>query len=191
MKVYMRKKSPQSNDINAGELGRYLARLASLTGDAKTGNRALSASLRELADFLITSKANSVSDALSIIRNSVTAEPEIPSDEATLWTRKETAKSLSQALPNISSSAATEPELSSDEAALLTKEEILNRIGSEITSRKQLALIGSVRFGIHDSRLQKLNREDLIRALLSAIEHERSIEILSDQARIGGERRKS
>ena len=113
--------------------------------------------MKELSDFLLASKTNTILEAL----------------------------------PRVTHGDKPEPEKLPDEALMLSKEEIISRIDKEMIDRKQLILIGTGRFGIPNSRLQKLSREDLTRVLLSAIEHEQSIEILSDQARIGGEKRES
>ena len=101
------------------------------------------------------------------------------------------ASTVLNALPKADHGKEPEPEEFFDEASTLSKEEIISRLENDTTDRKQLVIIGAVRFGIPNSRLQKLSREDLTRALLSAIEHEQSIEILSDEAKIGGQKRES
>jgi TPP-dependent 2-oxoacid decarboxylase len=55
----------------------------------------------------------------------------------------------------------------------------------------QLVKLGKLRFGIPESKLKKLSREAVVKTIRSALEHEQSIEILSDEASKGGRNRTS
>ena len=58
-------------------------------------------------------------------------------------------------------------------------------------SRAHLVILGAERFGIARSRLEKLPREEVVRLILAAIQHEESLGIISEEARRGGQSRSS
>lgn len=101
------------------------------------------------------------------------------------------AELITDALPKMQSDKAKKTDLPEGDIASWTKEDVVSHIETPTTTRQQLISIGKARFGIPSSRLQKLSREEILRALFAVIEHEQSIEILSDQAKIGGENRNS
>lgn len=72
-----------------------------------------------------------------------------------------------------------------------THAEIHERLSDARTTKKTLVSIGHSRLGIPISRLQKMGRDELLRTLMAAVEHEESIEILSNQAELGGTKRTS
>jgi len=157
----MKKTSPNieysSNELSTKELGLYLSKLSALNRNEKTGNLALSRSLDVLSNFLISSRAKSIADALPRMQSDKAKKIDFPESDIASW----------------------------------TKEDVISHIENQTTTRQQLISIGKARFGIPSSRLQKLSREEIMRALFAVIGHEQSIEILSDQAKIGGENRNS
>lgn len=70
-------------------------------------------------------------------------------------------------------------------------EKINSIIEKETVTKKELTVLGSERFGISESRLNKLPRDGVIKAIKAALEHERSIKILSDEAKREGQSRTS
>ena len=73
----------------------------------------------------------------------------------------------------------------------LSYDETIKIIVKESSTKEQLSTLGEIRFGISKSSLKKLSKEDLKRELLSALEHEKSIEIISEGARNDGANRRS
>lgn len=89
-----------------------------------------------------------------------------------------------------------EIELSPDENptrdnAILTLSEVAEILGAPEVTRVTLIAVGSERFGIPTSKMTKLSKEDIVKAIRLALEHEQSIEILADEASRGGKSRTS
>jgi hypothetical protein len=73
----------------------------------------------------------------------------------------------------------------------ISLEEIPKLLERDNTTRAELVLLGGKRFGIPESKLKKLSREAVVKTIRAALEHEQSIEILSDEASKGGRNRTS
>lgn len=69
--------------------------------------------------------------------------------------------------------------------------EITSLLEREFITRDELIILGAKRFGIPESKLKQLSRETILKTIRSALEHEESIEILSDEASKGGQKRTS
>ena len=61
----------------------------------------------------------------------------------------------------------------------------------EEVSKPLLLILAVERLGMARSRLERMPREDIVRALEAAIQHEESLSIISEEARRGGEKRAS
>lgn len=58
-------------------------------------------------------------------------------------------------------------------------------------TKSQLLIIGTERFGIARSRMERLQREEIAQLIFSAAQHEESLDIISDEAVRGGKTRTS
>ena len=70
-------------------------------------------------------------------------------------------------------------------------DKILQQLSDTETPKKVLLSIGKDRLGMPTARLQKMGREELVKTLIAAVEHEESIEIISKEAMAGGAKRTS
>lgn len=73
----------------------------------------------------------------------------------------------------------------------ISLEEVSRFLDREAVTRADLANLGVKRFGIPESKINKMSKESAIKTIRAALEHEKSIEILSDEARKGGQARTS
>lgn len=152
----------ESSRLLVDDLVRYLLRLAALEKDARTGNRELSASLHELATLLkpySNSPLADLADKVAKVRTSGTRN------------RKTRRTELPADLNSLSANSV---------------ERIL---ASPRYTKLQVIEVGSQRFGISRSRLMRLGREQVIEAVRAALEHEQSIQVISEEARRQGEKR--
>jgi len=69
--------------------------------------------------------------------------------------------------------------------------EVSELLSSTKITRTELVRLGFDRFGISGSKTIKLSKEAILSTIRSAMEHEQSIEILSDEAKRGGRSRRS
>lgn len=101
------------------------------------------------------------------------------------------AKTVSQAVISLQKSEAILPDAPKilDENASL--DEISSLLARKEVTRSDLVKLGGKRFGIPESKLKSLSRDAIIKSVRSALEHEQSIEILSDEAKKGGQSRNS
>ncbi len=73
----------------------------------------------------------------------------------------------------------------------ITISEIISLLERDNATKVDLVRLGENRFGIPESKLKKLSRESLIKTIRAALDHERSIKILSDEASKDGQKRTS
>lgn len=73
----------------------------------------------------------------------------------------------------------------------LELDEVKQLLKGEDVSKPLLLILAVERLGMARSRLERMPREDIIRALEAAIQHEESLSIISEEARRGGEKRAS
>lgn len=156
----------QRQELVIYDFVRYLERLENVQNDPRIGNMAIARALRELANALKRHKNVPLCELANVL--------EIPTS-----TRhpKRSSKKLKQTLP---------PNIESIEASLV--ESILGEIQY---TKSQLAELGARRFGISRSRLKRLTRDQVIGAVRAAVSHERSLAVISEEARRGGEKRSS
>jgi hypothetical protein len=101
-------------------------------------------------------------------------------------------QSVREAFISIDSQAELDPEqLLKRDVSALSLSEISELLRASETTRTELIKLGSDRFGIPESKMTKLAREAVLNTIRSALEHEQSIEILSDEASRGGKNRTS
>lgn len=147
-----------------GDLIPYLSRLAALHKEDKTGNPVLSNGLRQMARALRPHANLSVAEFADLVRSI--------SDRSKSSPRKEKA-----ALP---------PNLES-----LSWSEIEKILDDDEFTKSQIAEVGTARFGISRSRLKHSSRQDALESIRAALDHEKSLEFISEEARRSGEGRLS
>ena len=148
------------------DLIQYLSGLASLTSAARTGNPELSKALRILTRALKPYSDRQVLDLIAILG-------EKQPSESKRTTPKRPKVPLPPGLETISHG---------------TIEEILL---DEKYTKAQLIEVGVSRFGISHSRLSRIKRADVADTIRAALDHERSLGVISHEARRGGMKRSS
>jgi septum formation topological specificity factor MinE len=73
----------------------------------------------------------------------------------------------------------------------LELEQVKSLLDSADTSKAFLLILAVERLGMARSRLEKMPREEIVRVLQAAVQHEESLSIISEEARRGGEKRAS
>ena len=155
----------QRSALKVRDLVRFLSALAKLYGNDRTGNAEMSEGLRQLARALRAHADRSVHDVVDVLR------PQQRVDRRTSMARAETM--LPQDLSSISSGE-------------------IERILSDGSYRKaQLVELGVRRFGIPHSKLVRLNRSAVQESIRAALDHERSLVVISQEARRTGTNRAS
>lgn len=143
---------------------RHLSGLAKLYQEEKTGNMALSQGLQQVAKALRPYAACLVQELAEAIKETQPSK-----------IRKTSPKKKKAALP---------PNLES-----VCKEDIERILGNEDYTKGQVAELGFKRFGISRSALERRRKEDAVRSIRIALEHERSLDIISQQAHKSGQDR--
>lgn len=148
--------------LTVDDLVKYLAKLAGLQSDSRTGNLAFSKDLRKLTSALKPYGSLPVSDLANLIKS---------------------AKRLNDQRPPVSREKITLPS-NLDSISHKLVEQV---IGNKNYSKFQLVRVGVHRFGISHSRLMRLNKDDVIGAIRAAMDHEKSLDALSQEAHRSGE----
>ncbi len=143
------------------DIVRYLSGLARLHSEEKTGNSELSRGLRCLVRALRPYSDSPISEL------SFALSQEIQPSNAKGSHRKPRAT-----LP---------PDLES-----LGQSEINRILEDDRYTKQQVAELGSRRFGISRSKLERLRKEDALQSVRAALEHELSLDVISEEARKGG-----
>ena len=151
-------------EIVIGDLLRYLSGLADLQCDGRTGNAALADAIRSLVGALRPYRSSSVLDLSKLL-----ADP-----ETRRVARRAPRKPAVELPPGL---------------ATLAKSVVERVLADDRYSKSQLADMGFQRFGISRSRLCRLPKADAVEAIRSALEHERSLEAIGQQADVAGRRR--
>ncbi|MEA3036493.1 MAG: hypothetical protein QOH04_2265 [Sphingomonadales bacterium] len=73
----------------------------------------------------------------------------------------------------------------------LQLEQVKSLLDDPETSKTFLLILAVERLGMARSRLEKMPREEIVRALQAVVQHEESLTIISEEARRGGEKRAS
>ena len=73
--------------------------------------------------------------------------------------------------------------------AALECDEVGRVLGDEKYLKSQIVELGASRFSISRSKLTKLPKPDAIASIRAALDHERSLAAISNQAHIAGQRR--
>ena len=163
-----RRSEPAANmrPLRIGDLLRYLSGLGKLNKDPRIGNAELSEALRQLVGALKPHALRPIDEIADVVSKRVSRRGRKASSEK----------------PKV--------QLPSELRTLLDQkaEEILN---DDRFTKSQLIELGTIRFGISRSRLMRLKKSGVNEAVRAALNHERSLDVISQEARAGGEKRSS
>ena len=151
----------QYRNLAVRDLVKFLSRLANVHRDEKTGNLELSEGLRQLVNALRPHADRSIDDLAVIFQG------QTPSGS-----NKKPATERRATLPS---------DLGSTTPAII--EEIL---GDSTYTKDQLVELGVGRFSISRSKLTRLNRGEILETIRAALDHEKSLDVISQEARRGG-----
>ena len=154
----------EMRDIVVDDILRCLSAVAEIQRDTRTGNAAFARAIRIFADALKPHRSLPIPDLIELIAG--LSAPKGPE--------------RSQRRPPV--------ELPSD----LTKlpEPAVERVlADDRYLKSQLAELGFQRFGISRSRLCRLTKIEAVEAIRGALEHERSLDVIAQQAETAGKRR--
>lgn len=158
------KTDAHENRILVRDVVRHLSGLAKLHADENVGNLALSEGLRQIAKALRPYATCPVDELDSALREMRVAQKRPP-------------KKVNATLP---------PNLES-----IDKDSIAKVLSDENYTKAQIAELGFQRFGISRSMLARLSKEDALRSIRTALENEKSLDVISQVARESGKARAS
>ena len=159
-------RADRDNQMLVRDISRYLTRLARLNELEKTGNPDLSEGLRQVVDALRLYATCPVHELASTLKEAKSTN-----------TRRVPLRKIKVNLP---------PNLES-----MCKEDIEKILNDDRFTKAQVAELGFQRFGISRSTLERLRKEDALRSVRAALEHEKSLDVISRQARKSGTARAS
>ena len=143
---------------------RHLSGLAKLHADKNVGNPVLSEGLRQIANALRPYATCPADELDSVLRGMRTGQKRLP-------------KKAKATLP---------PNLES-----IDKDGIEKVLSDESYTKSQIAELGFQRFGISRSTLARTSKEDALISIRSALENERSLDVISQVAHESGKARAS
>ena len=154
----------RENQMLVKDVVQHLSGLAKLYQEEKIGNPALSQGLRQVVKALRPYAACPVQELAG--------------------TLKETKLAKGRNTPPRKKKATLPSNLES-----VCKEDIERILGDENYTKGQVAELGFKRFGVSRSTLERLRKEDAVRSVRIALEHEKSLDVISQQARKSGKDR--
>ena len=146
------------------DLIRYLSHLATLNKEDRTGNPEWSGSLRLLAKSLRPHAGRSITEFADLVKG-ISDRP-----------RFSPGKERATLPPNLES---------------LSRLDIEKILDDDKFTKSQITEVGERRFGIPRSRLLHSCKQDAVESIRAALDHERSLELISAEAQRGGEGRLS
>ena len=160
-----RKSDAREQPLLISDLARYLSRLAILLRDPRTGNADISDGLGEIARALRRHSQRPIDELPNIM------------EALRSGTRKQSTIQPKAALPL--------------DIQTLSAEEVDDILNNYVYTKLQLVELGAERFGIPRSKLTTLNKDGVRESVRSALNHERSLGAISQEARRGGQQRSS
>ena len=148
-----------SSELGVADMARYLSRLASLEQDDLTGNAELSRSLKSLSRALKPYSGLSMSELTKLIKNG----------KQPVATKRTSATRVNPNLP--------------EGVESLSLDEVEDFLGDEKHTKGLLVELGFRRFGISRSKLERLPKAEALESVYAALEHEKSLEAISREAR--------
>lgn len=156
--------SGQQRDLSAEDFARVLSRVASLFEVSPPTDSELVRCLRAMSGALNTWGKQPAGEAIECLRKSGEA--------------KQVTETRSRNLIEL-------PE----NLAALSANETDRILRDDAYTKEQLVELGFVRFGIARARLSRGGKDKVIEAVRSALEHEKSLEVIEREATRGGENR--
>ena len=154
--------SPNTNKIVIGDILRFIDNHERLQRDKRIGNSELSSGLRLLANVLRPYKSKPIAKLAEL---QLEYNNKLP----------RRAKKLKVELPS--------------DLSALSCEKVSQILSNEKYLKKQLVELGTRRFGIPRSKLNRLPRPRTIETIRAALNHERSLQAISEQAKRAGQQR--
>ena len=159
-----RTSTEEEKSLPVSQLIGYLSRAAQLHNDVSTGNVKLSSGLRQLSKALRPHAHRSIGELAELL-----------AERKSKSRRQITSKRIVATLPaNLKS---------------ISHKEIESILCDENYNKNQLVELAVTRFGIPNAQLKRLKRGDVLESIRMAIDHERSLDVISQEARRGGESR--
>ena len=161
MNEYLSRKRPSDRSgaheqvLLIDDLIRYLGQLAHLNGIQRTGNSELSEGLKQLTIALRPHARRTIPELIELLR-----------DES--FRSKASSRRTRASLP-----ASLES---------LSQQEVEGILSNENYTKSQIIEIGTRRFGIPQSKLLRSNKEDVLKSVHAALDHERSLDVISREA---------
>ena len=155
----------QDDQLLVADLVRYLSGLAKLNEEGKTGNPELCKGLRLLAQVLRPYADYPVPELNDIITKK---------RSRAVSSRKVSDRSKSMLLPELES---------------IPQEDLERILDNDGYTKQEVVEVGVRRYGISRSKLERLSKEDGRRAVRAALEHEKSLDVISMEAMRGGRAR--
>ena len=153
-----------AQDIVVGDILRYLSALADMQRDVRTGNAAFADAIRVFADALKPYRSRPVAELIELLA------------------------SLSD--PRGSEPVQRKPPVELPPDLTTLQESAVERVlADDRYLKSQLAELGYQRFGISRSRLCRLTKMAAVEAIRGALEHERSLDAIGQQAEVAAKRR--
>ena len=150
--------------VVVGDILRWLLALSDMQGDARTGNADFANAIRVLADALKPHRSRPVPELIELL--------------------------ASLNAPEVAESPHRKPpvELPSG-LTTLTGSAVERVLADSRYLKSQLAELGYQRFGIPRSRLCRLTKTAAVAAIRGALDHERSLDVIGQQAQLAAKRR--
>ena len=160
-----KKTQPENKDsqLYVLDIVQYLSELAKLHRKGKTGNIKLSDGLLSLADALRPYSGCSISE----LANSFKSERIY--NTQTTW-------------------GENSPELPS-ELEKASHADIEKILADDNSTKQQVVELGVRRFGISKSKLNRLRKKDVQESVRASLEHEKTLDVISEEARKGSSAR--
>ena len=153
------------------DVARYLSGLAKLQDSDKTGNPALSAGLRAVAQAL-------------------RPFAHCPADDLPEAIKQKNAPAIGSKIVT----AVIKAEIPPETAAVLeslSQEEVVQILDDPGSAKPLVAELGFRRFGISRAKLERLSKQAARDAVHAALEHEKSLDTISRESRKSGQARRS
>ena len=163
---YAQNENDETSSLLVRDVSQYLLMLAKMNANPNTGNALLSEALSAITKALkpySTCHASELPRILNHVKSDNSYSPSSRKEKISLPKNLET--------------------LSLEHAERILKEKRYTKL--------QLIELGTNRFGVSRSKLAKTIRSDIVAVLGSAIEHERTLKIISKEARRDGSNRSS
>ena len=156
----------RAEGLTVREVLQYMTALANLHANARTGNSLLKEALRDFTNALGPYAGCRASELAHVLRD--------------MRVRKHMGRATKTAKISLPS-----------ELEELSHERVEEILCEERYTKLQLIELGAHRFGISRSRLARINRSDVLATIRAAIDHERSLGVISQEARRDGAKRTS